>query len=259
VSDGAGNFRVPPDAYERYMGRWSRSLAPAFADAVGVRAGDRVLDVGCGTGALATELVERLGGAAVTAVDPSEPSVDACAQALPDADVRVAAAESLPFPDDSFDAAMCQLVLNFVPDAPAGVAEMRRVTRSGGTVAAATWDYRDGMTMLKAFWGAATAIDPAAPHEGGMPYCTLAELEALWADTGLEEVDGGALVVQRTYADFDDLWEPFTFGVGPAGAYCVSLDPEQREALRGECFRRLGEPGGALTLDGRAWFVRGTV
>ena len=258
MADGASTFRTPPDAYERYMGLWSRPLAIAFADAVGLRHGDRALDVGCGTGALAMELAERLGASAVAAVDPSEPSVDACAAALPEADVRVGESESLPFAEGSFDAALCQLALNFMADARAGVSEMRRVARPGGTVAACTWDYREGMTLLRVFWDAAAAIDPTAPHEGRvMPFCTTSELEELWRDVGLREIHVGSLIVQRTYADFEDLWEPFTFGVGPGGAYCVSLDAERREALRRECFRLLGEPTGELTLDARAWLVRG--
>jgi SAM-dependent methyltransferase len=250
-------FQAPPDAYERYMGRWSRPLARALADAAGIAPGDRALDVGCGTGALTVELARRLGAEAVSAVDPSGPSIAACAADVPGADVRVGGAETLPFADDSFDAAMSQLVVNFMSDAHAGVSEMRRVTRPGGTVAACTWDYGDGMTMLRVFWDAAVAIDPAAPHEGRMPFCTTAELEELWTAVGLREVRSDALVVERTYADFGDFWEPFTLGVGPGGAYCVSLVPDRRERLRKECARRLGEPSGAFTLTARAWFVRG--
>jgi SAM-dependent methyltransferase len=259
VTDGASTFRAPADAYERYMGVWSRPLAAVFADAAGVQPGDRALDVGCGTGALTAELARRLGANAVAAVDPSDPSVLACAAAVPGADVRVGGGETLPFADNSFAAAMCQLVVNFMTDARAGVSEMQRVTRPGGTVAACTWDYREGMTMLRVFWDAAVAVDPSAPHEGRvMPFCTTADLEALWLDVGLADVRTDALVVDRTYAGFDEFWEPFTFGVGPGGAYCVSLDKEQREALREECFRRLGKPSGDFLLTARAWFVRGT-
>ena len=241
------------------MGIWSRPLAAAFADATGVQPGDRALDVGCGTGALTTELARRLGANAVAAIDPSNPSVLACAAAVPGADVRVGGAETLPFADGSFDTAMCQLVVNFMTDPRAGVSEMRRVTRSGGTVAACTWDYREGMTMLRVFWDAAVAVDPAAPHEGRvMPFCTTADLESLWLDVGLSEVRTDALVVDRTYADFDDFWEPFTFGVGPGGTFCVSIDSAKREAVRAECFRLLGEPSRDFVLTARAWFVRGT-
>ena len=259
VTDGSETFRAPPAAYDRYMGGWSRPLAAAFAEATGILPRDRVLDVGCGTGALTAELARRVGAASVAAVDPSEPSVTACAAAVPGADVRVGGAETLPFADGTFDASLCQLVVNFMSDAPAGVAEMRRVTRSGGTVAACTWDYRDGMTMLRVFWDAATTVDPGAPHEGRtMPFCTTDDLERLWLDVGLGDVTTDELVVERAYADFDDFWEPFTLGVGPGGSYCVSLDAGTREALRAECFRLLGSPEGPLPLTARAWFVRGS-
>ena len=259
MSDGAATFRVPPDAYERYMGLWSRPLAARFADAAGVAPGARALDVGCGTGALTLELARRLGPGAVTAVDPAEPSVAACAAAVPDADVRVGSAERLPFADCSFDTSLCQLVVNFMSDPQAGVSEMKRVTRRGGTVAACTWDYRDGMTMLRVFWDAAVAVDPAAPDEGRvMPFCTTDDLRLLWQSDGLTDVRTEALVVERRYRDFDDFWEPFTYGVGPGGAYCSALVPEQREAVRNECFRLLREPAGDFVLSARAWFVRGT-
>jgi SAM-dependent methyltransferase len=152
MSDGAATFRTPPDVYERYMGVWSRSLARAFCEEADVQQGDRALDVGCGTGGLTAELARRLGAHAVAAIDPSEPAVEACAAAVPGADIRVGGAETLPFADGSFDLAMCQLVVNFMTDPLTGVSEMRRVTRADGTVAACTWDYRDGMTMLRVFW-----------------------------------------------------------------------------------------------------------
>jgi SAM-dependent methyltransferase len=258
MSDGAATFRAPPDAYERYMGLWSRPLAATFADAAGVTAGDRALDVGCGTGALTLELAQRLGAEAVAAVDPAEPSVEACAAALPGADVRLGGAERLPFADGSFDISLCQLVVNFMTDPRAGVSEMGRVTRPGGSVAACTWDYREGMTMLRVFWDAAVAVDPSAPDEGKvMPFCTTGELQRLWQDVGFSDVQTDALVVERRYCDFDDFWEPFTYGVGPGGAYCSALGPEQREAVRNECFRLLREPAGDFVLSARAWFVRG--
>lgn len=259
MEDRVAAFRTPPDAYERYMGIWSRRLATALADAAGVTGGQRALDVGCGTGALTAELARRLGEEAVAGIDPSEPSVTACAASLPGADVRVGGAESLPFAEDSFDVALCQLVVNFMRDATIGVGEMRRVTRPGGSVAACTWDYRDGMTMLRVFWEAAVRVDPSAPDEGAMAYCTAAELEQLWREVGLMNARTDALVVERTYADFDDYWEPFTFGVGPGGAYCTSLDADRRDAVRRECFRLLDEPAGPFTLTARAWFVCGNV
>jgi ubiquinone/menaquinone biosynthesis C-methylase UbiE len=258
VTDGVSSFRVPADAYDRYMGVWSRLLAAPFADAAGVEHGQTALDVGCGIGTLTVELASRLGGDAVAAIDPSEPSVAACAAAVPDADVRLGSAESLPFADSTFDRALSQLVVNFMSDAHRGVRELRRVTRPGGAVAACTWDYGEGMTMLRVFFDAAAEVDPTAPDEREMPYCTPAVLRQLWEDEGLSEIRTGEIVVERTYANFDDYWEPFTFGVGPAGSYCASLDPDRREAVREACLRRLGEPNGPLHLTARAWFVRGT-
>jgi ubiquinone/menaquinone biosynthesis C-methylase UbiE len=257
VGNGAETFRVPADAYDRYMGVWSRLLASPFADAAGVERGQTALDVGCGIGTLTVELASRLGGDAVAAIDPSEPSVAACAAAVPEADVRLGSAESLPFADATFDRALCQLAVNFMSDARRGVRELRRVTRSGGAVAACTWDYGEGMTMLRVFFDAAVEVDPTAPDEREMPYCTPTALRQLWEDEGLAEIRTDEIVVERTYASFDDYWEPFTFGVGPAGSYCVSLDADRREAVRQGCFRQLGEPSGPLRLTARAWFVRG--
>jgi SAM-dependent methyltransferase len=260
MGDGAATFRTSADAYERYMGRWSRPLAAAFATAIAPNSGESVLDVGCGTGALASELARRLPAQSIAAVDPSELSVQACATACPGADVRVSPAESLPFADGSFDLVLSQLVVNFLTDAQRGVAEMVRVVRPGGIVAACTWDYGDGMTMLRAFWDSAAATDPGAPDEGStMRYCTQSELAGLWREAGLTDVATGDLVVERTFDDFDELWQPFTLGVGPGGAYTVSLDHERQDALRDELFRRLGSPSQPFTLTARAWLVRGTV
>jgi SAM-dependent methyltransferase len=259
VTDGAATFRRPPDAYDRFMGRWSRPLAAAFCEAVGIAEDIRVVDVGCGTGALTAELARRAGAGNVAAVDPSEPFVAACAEAVPGADVRLGGGETLPFPDDAFDAALCQLVVNFMDDAHAGVAEMRRTTRPGGTVAACTWDLRHGMTMLRVFWDAASSLDPSAPDEARVsPFCTPAELAGLWGAVGLAEIETGELVVERHYDGFDDFWEPFTLGIGPGGTYCMSLEPDAREAVRSECFRLLGEPTEAFTLTARAWLVSGS-
>src|SRR5205809_956656 len=159
-------FAVSGDAYDLYMGRYSRLLAPGFADFAHVKLGSRVLDVGCGPGALTAEVAGRVGAESVLAADPSETLVAACAERVPGADVRLARAESLPWPDDSVDAALAQLVVNFLDDPAAGVMEMRRLVRPGCVVAACTWDYSDGMRMLRTFWDAALALDPEAPDEG---------------------------------------------------------------------------------------------
>jgi SAM-dependent methyltransferase len=256
----AASFRTSPDAYDRHVGRYGPSLSAAFADFAGPLAAARVLDVGCGPGALTAELAERLGPECVAAAEPSEPWAQACRARVPGADVRVASADRLPFDDDAFAAVVSQLVVNFLPDAGAGVAEMRRVSVPGGTVAACVWDYAEGMTMLRTFWDAATAIDPGAAKldEGRrMPYCQPRELEALWREGGLSEVSTAALASRASYRDFDDLWEPLTHGVGPSGAYCASLAPADRERLRDEWRERLGRPDGPFELEARAWAVRG--
>jgi len=173
-------------------------------------------------------------------------------------DVQVGGEESLPWPADSFDAALAQLVVNFMSDADAGIAEMRRVVRPGGMVAACTWDYSGGMTMLRTFWDAALSLDSEAPDEARtMRYNDPDALRELWLRAGLEVVENDALVIEASYRDFDDYWGPFTGGVGPAGAYTSSLDPDRREALREECRRRLGDPEGAFTLTAKAWAVKG--
>jgi ubiquinone/menaquinone biosynthesis C-methylase UbiE len=251
-------FAAPADSYDRYMGRWSRRLAPLLADFAEVGTGMRVLDVGCGPGALTEHLAGRAGGAElIAAVDPSESFAEACAARVPGADVRARGGEELPWADDSFDAVLSQLVVNFMDDAPRGVREMRRVARPGAAVAACVWDHAR-MEMLSTFWAAALALDPAAPTEAaGMRYGTPDELTELWSAVGFDDVETGLLEAAEEYRSFDDYWEPFTAGVGPGGAYCAGLDEDARAALREECRRRLGEPAGAFRLEARAWAVRG--
>ncbi|HEX8066481.1 MAG TPA: methyltransferase domain-containing protein [Thermoleophilaceae bacterium] len=259
----AASFRTSADAYDRHVGRYGRSLARGLIETAGLPGDARVLDVGCGPGALTMALAEVVGPARVAAVEPSEPFAAACRARVPGADVRVATAERIPFDDDSFDATLSQLVVNFLPDAAAGAAEMRRVTRPGGTVCACVWDYADGMTLLRAFWDAAVALDPerAAPLDEGrrMPHCRPGELERLWVEAGLLEVTVGPVVAVAAYDGFEDLWEPLPLGVGPSGAYCAALSEAGRDALREELRRRLGSPAGPFELSARAWAVRGTV
>jgi SAM-dependent methyltransferase len=250
-------FTATRDAYDAYMGRYADRLAPLLIAFAGIRPGEGVLDVGSGPGSLTEALAAQIGADRVAAIDPSEPFAAATAERVPDADVQVGAAESLPWPDDTFDAALAQLVVNFMSDADAGVAEMGRVVRPGGTVAACTWDYADGMTMLRIFWDAALAIDSDAPDEVNLRFQSAGDLREVWTRAGLGDVETDALVVEAAYRDFDDFWQPFMGGVGPAGAYCVSLDEDLRAALREECRRRLGDPDGAFTLSASAWAVKG--
>jgi SAM-dependent methyltransferase len=252
------SFAVAGDKYDRFMGRYSRELAPQLIGFARVEPGMAVVDIGCGPGPLTERLVERVGAGSVAAADPSEPFVAAARERAPSADVRQAAAEELPWEDDRFDAALSQLVVNFMRDADAGASEMRRVVRPGGVVAACTWSYADDMQMLRGFWDAARRLDSGAPDEGRqMRYRSVEELDALWRRVGLTDVETDQLSVETGYTDFDDLWEPFTYGVGPAGAYVAKLDSEQREQLRTELFRGLGEPAGPFTLTATACAVRG--
>jgi SAM-dependent methyltransferase len=253
-------FETTRDAYDRYMGRWSDRLAVSFLSFAGGERPGRALDVGCGPGATTEALAKGLGAAQVAAADPSTSYVTACRDRLPGADVRRAVAADLPWPDATFDLVVSALVLSFLPDPEAGVAEMVRVTRPGGTIAACTWDHHDGMTMLRTFWDAALALDPSAPDEARTMRCTTeAELAALWTAAGLEDVGTRQLAISVTYADFEDYWGPFTLGVGPGGAYVASLDVVDLDRLRDECFHRLGFPAGAFTMDARALAVRGVV
>jgi ubiquinone/menaquinone biosynthesis C-methylase UbiE len=252
------SFAVAGDKYDRFMGRYSRELAPQFIDFAGVDSGMAVVDVGCGPGALTERLVERAGAKNVAAADPSEPFVAAATERAPGADVRLAAAEELPWEDDRFDAALSQLVVNFMRDADKGVSEMRRVVRPGGVAAACTWSYGEDMEVLRGFWDAARQLGSGAPDEGStMRYRSVEELDELWRRAGLADVQTDHLRVETRYTDFDDFWEPFTFGVGPAGTYLAKLSPEQREQVRTGLFKRLDEPSGPFTLSATACAVRG--
>jgi SAM-dependent methyltransferase len=238
-------FRTPAEAYDRFVGRYGPQLAAGLMEFAGIEPGMRALDVGCGPGALVAALAERLG-----------------ASNVPGAEVVVGSAEALPFPDGAFDATLSQLVVNFMSDAEKGVREMKRVTRTGGVVASSVWDYAGEMTLLRAFWDAAREVDPergAAADEGVMRWCRNGELAELWRDAGLADVSFGSLVVRAQYADFDDLWWPLPTGVGPAGAFCKSLDDERRAALHDAFRRRLGLGDGPFELTARAWVVAGTV
>jgi len=257
--DGARTFQTTGEAYDSFMGRYSKPLAHAFADAAGVEAGMLALDVGCGPGALTGVLVDRLGADSVSAIDPSPPFVADCARRHPGADVRDGRAEAIPFAHACFDRSLAQLVLHFVSDPPAAATE-RRVVRPGGMVAACVWDFEVEMEMLRAFWDAARVVDPEAPDEARtLRFGTPGEIADLFAGAGVVDVVESQLTVESTYPDFDELWEGFLAGIGPAGSFCVSLDDDRREALRSEMFDRLGAPGGTFTLSATALCATGTV
>ena len=243
------SFDVAAEAYDGFMGRFSRLLSGQMADLASVRAGQRVLDVGCGTGALTGELVERLGPSGVAATDPSEPFVAATRARNPGVDVRRAPAERLPFGDTSFDAALAQLVVHFMQDPFAGLTEMRRVTRPDGVVAACVWDHGGSQGPLRLFWDAAREMDPDVDDESHRAGTREGQLAELFRAAGLRVVEGTALSVRLEHATFEAWWEPFTRGVGPAGAYLASLDDDPRIGAA----RPVPAPGfgGAIRNDGR--------
>jgi SAM-dependent methyltransferase len=250
------SFAVAADAYDRFMGRYSGPLAPLFADFAGIGPGQRVLDVGCGPGALTTELIARLGAAAVSAVDPSESFVRAAQERHPQVDVRRSSAEQLPFADDAFDAAAAQLVVHFMADPVAGLREMLRVVRPGGTVAACVWDHDGGSGPLNIFWGAARRIDPDVRTEAHMAGAREGHLAELFAAAGATHIEHAPLLVRVEHPTFEDWWEPYTLGVGPAGAHVVALDVTARERLRDECRSLL--PAAPFVVTATAWAARGS-
>ncbi|MGZ8708560.1 MAG: class I SAM-dependent methyltransferase [Gaiellaceae bacterium] len=248
-------FEVAADAYDRFMGRYSTLLAAQLADFGGARSGHRVLDVGCGPGALTGELVRRLGGEAVTAVDPSEAFVAAAKERHPTVEVRRATAEQLPFADGVFDVALAQLVVHFMADPLAGLREMARVARPGGVVAACVWDHAGERTPLAVFWQAAGELDPEAQDESDLAGAREGHLRELLTEAGLDSVEETTISATVEFTSFEDWWEPFTLGVGPAGAYAKGLDDSARARLREDC--RTLFPPPPFTVDSTAWAARG--
>jgi SAM-dependent methyltransferase len=242
-----------PGAYDRFMGRYSVPLAAEFIEFASTGRGDKVLDVGSGPGALTGTLIARL-GAEVSAVDPSEPFVATLADRYPQVDARVASAESLPFADDTFDQVLSQLVVHFMADPVAGLREMGRVTRRGGRVAACVWDLAGGKSPISNFWTAARDLDPTLEDESWRPGTARGQLEALFQQAGLGEVEEGMLTVRVTHHTFEEWWEPFTDGVGPAGDYVARLAPDARARLADRCREILGEP--PIVIEGVAWAAR---
>ena len=250
-------FAAPAEHYDRFMSRYAPTLAVALADAAGVEAGMRVADVGCGPGGLTRELAARVGAERVAAIDPAPQFAAACRERVPGADVRVGVAEDLPWEDGAFDATLGSLVIAFMSDPDAGVREMARDTRAGGTVATCMWDTTaGGMTMLKTFWTAVQEHAPETDGERRLAGTAQGDIAERFERAGLRDVTGGALAARADYAGFDDFWEPFTFAVGPAGQYLRSLGAQQQAGVRESC--RAALPEGPFSLDARAWYARGT-
>ncbi|MEP7215565.1 MAG: methyltransferase domain-containing protein [Anaerolineaceae bacterium] len=248
-------FEVDADAYDRYMGRYSARLAPSLADFAAVRAGQSALDVGCGPGALTAELVRRLGRDAVAAVDPSESFIAAARTRHPGVDIRLSTAGNLPYPNGTFDATLAQLVVHFMSDPVAGLAEMARVTRAGGVVAACVWDFAGERAPISAFWQAARELDSGAEDESGLAGARAGHLSELFEAAGLRNVEEATLSASVDYATFDEWWGPFTLGVGPAGDYAQALGEAGQSALRERCRQLL--PEAPFTLRAFAWAARG--
>jgi SAM-dependent methyltransferase len=250
-------FDVAADAYDQFMGRFSSPLSPQMADLAGLVPGQRAIDVGCGPGALTSVLVERLGPAAVAAIDPSVPFVNAVRARYPGVDVRLASAEAIPFPDAGFDAAFAQLVVHFMADPVGGLREMARVTRPGGVVVASVWDHAGSQGPLGLFWSLARELDPEAVDESRLAGAREGHLAALASEAGLRDVTSTTLSADLEMPSFDEWWAPFTKGVGPAGAYVATLGAERSADLRDRA--RAALPSGPFTIVARAWAVRGRV
>jgi len=256
------------DAYERYMGRWSRQLAPRFVRWIDVPPGRRWLDVGCGTGALAAAIVEHGTPAAVTGVDPSEGFLASARTRLPpQVMLHRAAADALPLDDAGVDAAVSALVLNFVPDTAAALREMVRVTAEGGRVAACVWDYAEKMELIRTYWDAAARLGLLAPGQDQgerFPLCRPDALVAAFTAAGLRQVEVSGIEIEMRFVDFDDYWQPFLGGQGPAPAHAMGLDEAWRDRLREHLRDKLRErmptqAAGSIVLAARAWAARGTV
>lgn len=265
-----GTMHHPPsdvwaagDAYERYVGRWSRPVAQEFISWLTLKRNQRWVDVGCGTGALTMTILAAAAPREVVGVDPSDGFISHARRQIQDprATFRSGDAQNLPIEDDAFDAAVSGLVLNFVPDPARAVSEMMRVTRSGGTIAAYIWDYAEGMQLMRYFWDAAVALNPAAQEldEGRrFPLCRPATLLALFDDAGLEQTEVHTIEVPTVFDDFDDYWSPFLGGQGPAPGYCAELTEDKRAGLKDRLRVTLPvQSAGHIRLMARALAVRG--
>ena len=251
------------DAYEFYVGRWSRKVGASFLDWLNAPAGLRWLDLGCGTGALTNQILEACQPLSVTGVEPSEGFLSAARKRVgARADFRQGGGEDIPVEDGSVDCLVSGLVLNFIPDKGRALAEMARCVAPGGTVAAYVWDYAGHTQFMRYFWDAAVALDPAAHEQDEgvrFPICNPEALKDLFASAGLKDVEVTAIDIVTPFPDFDDYWAPFLTGIGPAPGYCMSLDEPQRNNLRERLAKAVPtDPAGRILMAARCWAVRGT-
>lgn len=252
------------DLYERYVGRWSRLVGPLFVDAIEVPAGRRWLDVGCGTGALSAAILDRGSPSSVVGVDPSQGFLVTAQARLGDrVSLHRGDATAIPLGDASVDVVVSGLVLNFVPDQPAALAEMKRVAAPDGTIAAYVWDYAEKMQLMRHFWDAAISLDASVAQMDELvrfPVCRPEPLRRLFADAGLRDIQVSAIDIATPFASFDDYWAPFLGGQGPAPSYAMSLDEAARQRLRDTLKQRIAvNPDGSIAMTARAWAVRATV
>lgn len=256
VPDVAG----PIHPYDRHVGRYGAQLARRMIGVAGISAADRVLDVGCGTGQLTVELAAAVGAGHVSAIDPAAAMMEVAVARVPGADIRLGSAEALPFPAGHFDAVVAQLVVNLTDDPPATVREMARVARPGAVVAACFWDDRR-MPLLRSFWDAARAVAPGAlagvDDRSRVGLADGSLIERWWQQAGLSEIEAGEFEASAAYEDFDDLFFAFEHGAGESGRLYLSLEPDQRSALRADAHSRLGSPAGRFRLEATVRFVRG--
>jgi SAM-dependent methyltransferase len=250
--------------YEQYVGRWSRRVAPAFLAWLNLPSGRKWLDLGCGTGALSAAVLDHCSPASVVGIEPSEGFLEAAKANLGDrASLRQGDATALPLGNASVDVVVSGLVLNFIPDQRAALAEMIRVTASGGTIGAYVWDYAGKMELMRYFWDAAVELSPdAAKLDEGVrfPLCRPEALVALFTDAGLNEPEVTAMDVPTPFASFEEYWQPFLGGQGPAPAYAMSLEETARAHLRDRIRNRIPSMAdGTISLTARAWAVRATV
>jgi ubiquinone/menaquinone biosynthesis C-methylase UbiE len=249
------SFEVAGDAYDRFMGRYSRPLAARFAEWLDLAPGQRAIDVGCGPGALTGVLVDRLGADHVAAVDPSPPFVESCRERFPGVDVQRGAAESLPYDDDTFDVAAACLVVHFMADPVRGVSEMRRVTREGGWVGATVWDLKGSRAPMAPLWTAFAEVAPEQPDESDFQGGSRESLVPIFEGAALRDLEVTELAVTVTHPTFDEWWQPYLHGVGPAGEAVASLDPDRRQRLEHTLRRNLGD--GPFDVTAVAWAGRG--